>query len=91
MGVIHKNPFWRDWMQMDIHCNDDNWLFLFPEDIEDKEERKEVEELGKSICKGCPALRPCLSYAIDTDTRYGIFGGKTYKERKAYDEQTNQG
>lgn len=88
MGVVHKNLFWRDWMRMDIHCTPENNQHHFPEDWDDKDESKAAEKIAKGICEGCPALRPCLSYAIDTDTRFGIFGGMNYKERKEY--ETNQ-
>lgn len=37
---------------------------------------------AKEICGECPALRACLKWAIETDERWGIFGGRTYKERQ---------
>lgn len=37
--------------------------------------------MAKEICAGCPALQLCLQWAIDTNERWGIFGGKTYSER----------
>ena len=86
MGIVHKNVFWRDWMQMDLSCDDERQgnEFHIHEDWEDKVERKIAQKKAKAICKGCPALKPCLSYAIETNTRFGVFGGMNFHERTAH-------
>jgi WhiB family redox-sensing transcriptional regulator len=37
---------------------------------------------AKLICSTCPVRHQCLAWAISTDQRDGIWGGKTAKERK---------
>jgi WhiB family transcriptional regulator, redox-sensing transcriptional regulator len=34
-----------------------------------------------AICKRCPIQQACRQYAIDTDNRYGIWGGLTEATR----------
>lgn len=38
-----------------------------------------------SYCRNCPVTQQCLDYALDFESgqrcRYGVFGGKTPKER----------
>ena len=38
-------------------------------------------EQAKAICRGCPVLDACLSYALDAQPSDGIFGGLTEPER----------
>jgi len=40
-------------------------------------------EIAKAVCRGCPVIKPCLNYAINTDSKHGIFGGLSPKERRA--------
>lgn len=35
----------------------------------------------KTICHQCPAIDSCLSWALDTQQLFGIWGGLTAKER----------
>lgn len=35
--------------------------------------------MAKSICSQCPVRRQCLEYALDTQTRFGIWGGVSEK------------
>lgn len=37
---------------------------------------------AKAICARCPVRVPCLQYALDHDERFGIWGGKTERERR---------
>jgi WhiB family redox-sensing transcriptional regulator len=36
---------------------------------------------AKSICKECEVRTECLNYALDTNERFGIWGGKSARER----------
>lgn len=38
---------------------------------------------GLAVCATCPVVEPCLNYAIATRPAFGIWGGKTTKERRA--------
>lgn len=37
---------------------------------------------ARSICARCPVTRECLTWALDTNTDHGIFGGLSPRERK---------
>ncbi|KKN73773.1 hypothetical protein LCGC14_0397210 [marine sediment metagenome] len=37
---------------------------------------------AKAICKGCRVKQECLDWAIEYRMVYGIWGGKTVKERR---------
>ncbi len=36
---------------------------------------------AKSVCRTCPVREKCLEYAIENCIRFGIWGGKTVRER----------
>jgi WhiB family redox-sensing transcriptional regulator len=36
---------------------------------------------AKLICSTCPVREKCLAWAMGTDQRYGVWGGKTSRER----------
>ena len=38
--------------------------------------------LAKSICAECPVQAECLAYALAHNIRYGIWGGKSERERR---------
>lgn len=37
---------------------------------------------AKKVCTGCPVRQPCLEFALGNDERFGIFGGKSERERR---------
>lgn len=37
---------------------------------------------AKAICAGCTVAAQCLDYAMRNDERFGIFGGKSERERR---------
>jgi WhiB family redox-sensing transcriptional regulator len=37
---------------------------------------------AKQVCAGCPVGALCLDYALRTDQRFGIWGGKSERERR---------
>ncbi len=38
-------------------------------------------EQAKAVCQRCPVAEPCLEFAMETNQKYGIWGGLTDKER----------
>lgn len=38
---------------------------------------------AKAICATCPVTNQCLQWALDTNERYGVYGGLTENERRA--------
>ncbi|MDP9067862.1 MAG: WhiB family transcriptional regulator [Actinomycetota bacterium] len=68
--------------QEDAACREyDNILFFGGDDGESELERQTRESHAKSICRTCPVKEPCLEFAMDTNQKYGIWGGYTDKER----------
>lgn len=39
---------------------------------------------AKAICNGCPVRAECLSYALDNDEDFGVWGGLSLSERVKY-------
>lgn len=39
------------------------------------------EELAKQVCRRCPVRWECLTYALETHQRHGIWGGLNPEER----------
>ena len=37
---------------------------------------------AKKVCQSCPVRTECLSYALDHDERFGIWGGLSERERR---------
>ena len=36
---------------------------------------------AKELCSRCPVMQECLEYALNNNERYGIWGGKSTRER----------
>jgi WhiB family redox-sensing transcriptional regulator len=64
----------RPWVVFSA-CKDKEPDIFFPED------RKAVRD-AVAICATCPVRPECLEYALETDIRYGIWGGTTEKQRR---------
>lgn len=43
---------------------------------------KEVPVEALAICGRCPHTRECLDWALETEQRFGVLGGKTGPERE---------
>jgi WhiB family transcriptional regulator, redox-sensing transcriptional regulator len=70
-----------DW-QEDAACRSYDNIIFFGEDVGETElERQAREGHAKSICQSCPVIEPCLEFAMETNQKYGIWGGLTDKER----------
>lgn len=39
---------------------------------------------AKELCAGCPIVKQCLKFALNTNEPHGIWGGMTPNERRAY-------
>ena len=59
-------------------------LFFGMDDSESPAERRAREDKAKSICATCLVRDECLEYALTIKEPYGIWGGLTEIERKAY-------
>lgn len=59
-------------------------IFFGMDDSETPAERRAREDQAKRICFGCAVRQECLEYALATKEPYGIWGGLTEIERRAY-------
>lgn len=44
--------------------------------------RKDSVQIAKRVCKTCPIRERCLEIALETDERYGVWGGLSERERR---------
>lgn len=42
-----------------------------------------AQHQAKRICGGCPIQTTCLAEALDSRAEFGVWGGKTERERRA--------
>lgn len=78
MSMEHVD--WRD----DAACRHaDPDLFFPPDTTGPAVPQVEQAERAKGICQACPVRTPCLSWALDQGSSFGIWGGTTEDERRA--------
>lgn len=71
-GFRVERPKW----QKNAPCKnyDTNVFYPAPGDVDNL-------RLAKSICKECSVRQECLEYALENSERFGIWGGKSARER----------
>jgi WhiB family redox-sensing transcriptional regulator len=69
-----------DW-QEEAACREYDNLLFFGEEGEPELEKQAREARAKTVCQRCPVAEPCLEFAMETNQKYGIWGGLTDKER----------
>jgi len=45
-------------------------------------ERGDSTVEAKATCQGCPVQHPCLEYALEAGEKFGVWGGKSERERR---------
>lgn len=51
----------------------------------------DTEDLAVAICRDCPVRLECLKLALATQTKHGVWGGTTARERSAIVRQLEDG
>jgi|GEM_PF-1055161 len=76
-------PSWQttDWRKSALCAEVAGPKLFFPVGVTGAAEIQ-IED-AKDVCGGCPVVAPCLSFAIETNQEYGIWGGKSEEERRA--------
>lgn len=69
---------WRE----KAECKGMSLSLFFPENERQSSLSRKNNKKIKSICQSCSVQTNCLSYAIDNQIEYGIWGGFTSVERK---------
>jgi WhiB family redox-sensing transcriptional regulator len=60
----------------------DTELFYPPLESETPRQRRARESAAKAVCSGCPVRGECLAWALASDERLGVWGGKSERERE---------
>lgn len=71
---------WKD----DGRCREADPDSFFPEDIVDRLDRRAAVKVARRVCLGCEVRAECLTYALAADERFGIWGGKTRRQRNRH-------
>jgi WhiB family redox-sensing transcriptional regulator len=70
------------WM-LSAACRGRTDLFFAPDGSETRAERRYRESQAKTVCFDCVVRVECLSEALESDERFGIWGGLTERERRS--------
>jgi WhiB family redox-sensing transcriptional regulator len=73
---------WRD----SAACRDEDPELFFPVGTSGPA-ILQIEE-AKSVCRACPVLEPCLSWALSSGQEAGVWGGHDEDERRALKRRT---
>ncbi len=71
----------RDWRKS-AACRDADPELFFP--VSAVGPSREDVARAKAVCASCPVRRPCLRFALATHQAYGVWGGMTEEERRAF-------
>lgn len=71
MTIYQTPPDWRD----TALCPEVDSELFFPE-------KGESSRDAKQVCGQCEVVAECLEYALQTEQKYGIWGGLSVKERR---------
>lgn len=82
---------WKPGWQDRAACADLPWTLFFAEDTTRRNPYAERRLPGVLVCQTCPVRNQCLEYALETNTKAGIFGGKTSGERARIRKQRRLG
>lgn len=72
-GAEESGPL--DWQEQALCRQVDVGEIFFPE-------KGGATQPAKRVCRECPVSEQCLRYALDNDERFGIWGGKSERERR---------
>ena len=72
----------EDW-RADALCAEVGGDMWFPDKNSNESVNNHVRQ-AKAICRQCPVAVQCLQFALDNQEYYGIWGGLTYRERRAW-------
>lgn len=63
-------------------CRGRTDLFFAPDESESRSQRRRREAAAKAVCGECEVRVACLTEALSSDERFGIWGGLTERERR---------
>ena len=72
--IVDDSLDWQERAACREHPQPDIWFA-------DPGTEPDLYALACQVCATCPVREACLRYANETDTRYGIWGGKSFNDR----------
>ncbi len=88
LSLPATTPAWNSssesWRELAL-CQQVDPELWFP----DKGDKSARSKPAKLLCSQCEVKAPCLQYALDHDERYGIWGGKSERDRRKMKSRTN--
>lgn len=82
LGVELPKPVTDEWdWQLYARCRNQAVTVFFPSRTLRGAKRLQFEKTAKDICRTCPVLLQCRTFALETHQPYGIWGGMTASER----------
>ncbi len=72
-----------DWQYEGVCRELDTELFFHPEGERGSARRRRAAN-ARSICATCPVIQQCREHALASREPYGIWGGMTEEERRAW-------
>lgn len=77
-------PLLRVWeWQADAACRGLDSSGFYSPTGERGHARRRREEAARAICRRCPVSDPCRLFAVTSDQRFGVWGGRTEAERRS--------
>lgn len=77
----------EDWV-LSAACRGRIDLFFAPDESESRSARRSREAQAKAVCGVCGVRNTCLTEALESDERFGIWGGLTERERRSLRRST---
>lgn len=68
----------HEWMD-EGRCRGIGWDQFFAPDIDGANTPN--QSAARKLCLGCPVTAECLEYALETDSRFGVWGGISERQR----------
>lgn len=80
MSMLRRDD--REGWQADAACAGELNATFYPSvHGESRRAKRSREARAKAVCATCPVRAECLAHALETDERYGVWGGLTDRER----------
>ena len=79
-----------EWQYQGACIGMDSMRFFHPEG-ERGSSRGKRDEDAKAVCSTCPVIVDCRNHALATHEPYGVWGGMTEEERRAWIDREENG
>jgi WhiB family redox-sensing transcriptional regulator len=67
------------WQELGACRKQDPELFFLPENSRMSDKNRRLS-MAKKVCGTCPVIEDCLKFAIETEQKFGVWGGLSEEE-----------